>query len=214
MPNRTQQIKKTIRSALRWFRQKKGVFTRYTEPARRVIFFARYEAGMRESSEITPLHLLLGLLREKDPSAALALGLPQNSDAICKQINLPEVNLSLDPTRAIMISLDQDAKIVLAWTAAEADRDDEVKIDPSYLVRGLLCFPNAASSVLNAVGIELEAVRTAAKEGRLRVPLRRRIAHRLWRVMTDAIWPAIRTLALILGFVLLAIIILRLFGVG
>ena len=40
------------------------MFERYTEKARRVIFFARYEASMFGSSYIETEHVLLGLLRE------------------------------------------------------------------------------------------------------------------------------------------------------
>ena len=38
-------------------------FERYTENARRTIFFARYEASQFGSAEITAEHVLLGLLR-------------------------------------------------------------------------------------------------------------------------------------------------------
>ena len=40
------------------------MFERYTEIARRVIFFARYEASQFGSPYIETEHLLLGLLRE------------------------------------------------------------------------------------------------------------------------------------------------------
>src|SRR5947208_420739 len=41
-----------------------GMFGRYTESARRAIFFARYEASVFGSKAIESEHLLLGLLRE------------------------------------------------------------------------------------------------------------------------------------------------------
>ncbi len=40
------------------------MFERYTEKARRTIFFARYEASQYGSSVIASEHILLGLLRE------------------------------------------------------------------------------------------------------------------------------------------------------
>ena len=40
------------------------MFERYTERARRVIFFARYEASQLGSGAIETEHLLLGLIRE------------------------------------------------------------------------------------------------------------------------------------------------------
>ena len=42
------------------------MFERYTEKARRVIFFARYEASQAGTPTIEPEHLLLGIIRE-DP---------------------------------------------------------------------------------------------------------------------------------------------------
>src|ERR687883_449514 len=46
------------------------MFERYTEKARRVIFFARYEASQFGAPAIEPEHLLLGLLREDRSMAA------------------------------------------------------------------------------------------------------------------------------------------------
>lgn len=40
------------------------MFERYTEKARRVVFFARYEAGQFGAPAIEAEHLLLGLMRE------------------------------------------------------------------------------------------------------------------------------------------------------
>jgi len=46
------------------------MFERYTEKARRVIFFARYEALQYGSHTIAPEHVLLGLMREDKTMAA------------------------------------------------------------------------------------------------------------------------------------------------
>jgi ATP-dependent Clp protease ATP-binding subunit ClpC len=40
------------------------MFERYTDKARRTVFFARYEASTFASRMIEPEHLLVGLLRE------------------------------------------------------------------------------------------------------------------------------------------------------
>lgn len=51
------------------------MFERYTERARRVLFFARYEAFKFGSLTIETEHILLGLLREgKGPIARLFAG--------------------------------------------------------------------------------------------------------------------------------------------
>src|SRR5213594_3994288 len=49
-------------SALTWVGRR--MFERYTERARRVLFFARYEASQLGSISIETEHLLLGLIRE------------------------------------------------------------------------------------------------------------------------------------------------------
>ena len=46
------------------------MFERYTEKARRVIFFARYEALQYGSLVISPEHILLGLMREDKTMSA------------------------------------------------------------------------------------------------------------------------------------------------
>ena len=49
------------------------MFERYTEKARRVIFFARYEASHYGSPFIETEHLLLGIMREYRELAQLCL---------------------------------------------------------------------------------------------------------------------------------------------
>src|ERR1700724_1323591 len=61
------------------------MFERYTEKARRTIFFARYEASQFGSLYIESEHVLLGLLREsKALSAKLLANSPATADSIRK----------------------------------------------------------------------------------------------------------------------------------
>src|SRR5215470_4018676 len=60
------------------------VFERYTEKARRVIFFARYEASQTGSRHIETEHLLLGIFRE-DHAFAARVGFPA-TEAFRKQV--------------------------------------------------------------------------------------------------------------------------------
>jgi ATP-dependent Clp protease ATP-binding subunit ClpC len=62
------------------------MFERYTEKARRTIFFARYEASQFGSLYITTEHLLLGLLREDKALANRFLGSHAAVESIRKQI--------------------------------------------------------------------------------------------------------------------------------
>jgi ATP-dependent Clp protease ATP-binding subunit ClpC len=59
-----------MRTGLGALRRREGTtptrtFDRYTEAARRVLFFARYEAGLLGSAEIESEHVLLGLVRDE-----------------------------------------------------------------------------------------------------------------------------------------------------
>ncbi len=73
------------------------MFERYTEKARRVIFFARYEASQYGSPYIETEHLLLGLLREDKALANRFLRTHGSIESIRKEIGgraLPCVNES------------------------------------------------------------------------------------------------------------------------
>ena len=62
------------------------MFARYTEEARRVIFFARHEASQSGSPYIETEHLLSGLLREDKALAIRFLRSHTAVESICKQI--------------------------------------------------------------------------------------------------------------------------------
>ena len=61
------------------------MFERYTERARRVIFFARYEASQLGDTYIETQHLLLGLLRQ-DAGLLLDFITPEQASSIRQQI--------------------------------------------------------------------------------------------------------------------------------
>ena len=62
------------------------MFERYTEKARRIIFFARYEASQFGSPYIETEHLLLGILREDRALANRLLHSHSAVDAIRGEI--------------------------------------------------------------------------------------------------------------------------------
>ena len=68
--------------------QDNQLFERYTEKARRVLFFGRYEASQYGSSHIRTEHLLLGIFRED--KALIRTLLPSKSQ---QEITLLEQSL-------------------------------------------------------------------------------------------------------------------------
>jgi len=63
-----------------------GMFERFTETTRRVIFFARYEASEYGSQHIDTEHLLLGLMREDFPLMSSMIGANISVDKIRQEI--------------------------------------------------------------------------------------------------------------------------------
>ncbi len=62
------------------------MFERYTEKARRVIFFARYEASQYGSHYIDTEHILLGLMREDRPLMSTMIGSGNLSETVRQEV--------------------------------------------------------------------------------------------------------------------------------
>jgi ATP-dependent Clp protease ATP-binding subunit ClpC len=135
------------------------MFERYTEKARRVIFFARYEASQFGSPYIETEHLLLGLLREDKALTNRFLRQHSSVDSIRKQIEghtaiREKVSTSVD------LPLSNECKRVLAYAAEEAERLSHKHIGTEHLLLGLLreekCF---AAEILHERGLKLQTMR-------------------------------------------------------
>ena len=135
------------------------MFERYTEKARRVIFFARYEASQFGSPYIETEHLLLGLLREDKALANRFLRSHAAVESIRKQIEghtapREKVSTSVD------LPLSHECKRVLAYGAEEAERLNHKHIGTEHLLLGLLreekCF---AAEILHERGLRLTTIR-------------------------------------------------------
>jgi hypothetical protein len=112
------------------------MFERYTEKARRVIFFARYEASTYGSPEIDAEHLLLGLLRE-DMSLCCRWLSRTNVETVRRQIDeflpkLPSISTNIE------LPLSSAARRILKHAADEADRLANKHIGTEHLFLGLL----------------------------------------------------------------------------
>src|SRR5882724_6299290 len=95
------------------------MFEKYTEKARRVIFFGRYEASQFGSPYIETEHLLLGILREDHRLVYRCLP-ARATEAIRRRVDelavkRPQILTSVD------LPLSESAKQVLKKAAVEAD---------------------------------------------------------------------------------------------
>ena len=136
-----------------------NMFERYTEKARRVIFFARYEASQFGSPYIETEHLLLGLLREDKALTNRFLRSHASVESIRKQIE-GHTTIREKVSTSVDLPLSNECKRVLAYAAEEAERLSHKHIGTEHLLLGLLreekCF---AAEILTERGLRLPAIR-------------------------------------------------------
>src|ERR1700757_3203903 len=140
------------------------MFERYTEKARRVIFFARYEASQFGSPYIETEHLLLGLLREDKALANRFLRSHAAVDSIRKQIE-GHTTVREKVSTSIDLPLSHECKRALAYGAEESERLNHKHIGTGHLLLGLLreekCF---AAQLLREQGVTLESIREEVQQ--------------------------------------------------
>ncbi len=136
------------------------MFERYTEKARRVIFFARYEASQFGAPAIEPEHLLLGLMREDKTLTSRFLARAQASlEAIRKEIE-GRAPLREKISTSVELPLAPETKRVLAFAHEESDRLQHRHIGTEHLLLGLLREERSmAAEILYERGLRLNAVR-------------------------------------------------------
>lgn len=135
------------------------MFERYTEKARRVIFFARYEASQFGSPYIETEHLLLGLLREDKALTNRFLRSHASIESIRKQIE-GRTTIREKVSTSVDLPLSQECKRVLAYAAEEAERLSHKHIGTEHLLLGLLREDKSfAAEILHERGLRLSAIR-------------------------------------------------------
>ncbi len=138
--------------------------------ARRVIFFARYEASLAGTESIEPEHLLLGIARED--KALLGQFLPNGKGSVEMlrsrlERHVPQhekVNV------AVELPLAPESKRVLHYAHEESDRLSDRHVGTEHLLLGLMREErSAAAHVLDELGLRLDALRESlAHNGNVR----------------------------------------------
>jgi hypothetical protein len=140
------------------------MFERYTERARRTIFFARYEASHVGSQYIETEHLLLGLLREDKALAIRRLGSSAALEAIRRSI-AERSSVEVPTSTSVDLPLSHESKRALAHAADESARMSHQHIDTEHLLLGLLRVEKSfAAQLLHDHGVTLEAGRESVQE--------------------------------------------------
>ena len=135
------------------------MFERYTEKARRVIFFARYEVSEFGSPEIETEHLLLGLLRKNETLVGQFLNSAQSMESIRKRL-LEHFPIREKIPTSVDLPLSEECKRVLTYAEEEAECLQKMHIGPEHLLLGILREERPfAAELLREHGMQLDEVR-------------------------------------------------------
>jgi Clp amino terminal domain, pathogenicity island component len=139
------------------------MFERFTESARRVIFFARYEGSQFGSAYIDTEHLLLGLLREEP---ALTKRLIPKLDRESVREQLEARGSAREPTTtSVDLRLSNASKRVLAYAAEEAERLSDKHIGSEHLLLGLVRVEKSiAAEILQKQEVKIKDLRLQIAE--------------------------------------------------
>ncbi len=137
------------------------MFERYTEKARRVIFFARYEALQYGSQVISPEHILLGLMREDKtiPARYFPFRNTLPVEAVRREVEERIVLRERIPQSA-ELHLAAETKRILAFANEESQVLKNRHIGPEHLLLGLVRQEHSiAAEILYQYGLRLKDVR-------------------------------------------------------
>lgn len=137
------------------------MFERYTERARRVIFFARYEALQYGSPVIAPEHILLGLMREDKTISSRFFPFRGNLgvDGVRKEVESRIVLRDRIPQSADL-HLAPETKKILFYANEESRRLQNRNIGPEHLLLGIAREERSvAAEILFQYGLRAQGVR-------------------------------------------------------
>lgn len=147
------------------------MFDKYTEKARRVVFFARLEATQFGSPSIESEHLLLGILREDEALINRFLQSDASVESIRDRIEALSGKRKPLPSDQDL-PLSTEAKRVLTYSAEEARELASEQVSTEHIFLGLLRAKSGlAANLLNEHGVKISTVREEpVKEKRAEIP--------------------------------------------
>jgi ATP-dependent Clp protease ATP-binding subunit ClpC len=136
------------------------MFERYTESARRSLFFARFESSQLGALAIAPEHLLLGILREPGPIVERLLSTPPTTIDSVRAAIASRIRPNEAVGTGVEIPFSGPTKHALQYGAEEADQLEHDHIGPEHLLLGLIREgESAAAAVLLDLPLPLERAR-------------------------------------------------------
>lgn len=145
------------------------MFERYTERARRLIFFSRYEASQFGSPYIETEHLLLGFLREDKSLTSWLFKDSTAVESIREQI-AAHTTVREKVSTSVDLPLSNESKRVLEYASEESGQLTNTYIGTEHLLLGLLREENCyAAAILHERGLTLDVVREEIARGQYKI---------------------------------------------
>jgi len=180
-----------------------NLFERYSEPARRTIFFARWWANNRKSGEIEPADIIIGAAREVRRHSQQLEWMNLDYDGMVALFG--EGGVLVEQPQAKDVSLSKESKIALAYAAQEVELDERFSLEVYHLIRGVLRTDCQTAKTLSGTGCTLDSLREGSRDANRNlpdVPFHTKVKWQLRRLR----WMFSIREWLTLGFALLALI--------
>jgi ATP-dependent Clp protease ATP-binding subunit ClpC len=140
------------------------MFERYTEPARRAIFYAKTFSIAASAPAMDSTHLLHGLMSPHKPRAEKMFHLREKVPQYCASPGNSAIKASF---QTLSLPLTDEVKRILYYAAREADGMGDAWVDTDHLLLGILSESgSSATQQLAAAGISLENGRKVVMENR------------------------------------------------
>jgi len=141
-----------------------NVFEKFTEKARRVMFFARYEASQFGAESIGSGHLLLGLLREAEKTSTGLLERMGVQSSLLRERLIaaltPRDRKITPSSTSIDIPMEEEVKRILQHAASESAKLNHKNVGAEHLLLGMLKEDQSlAGRLLKEMGADLIAAK-------------------------------------------------------
>ncbi len=140
------------------------MFEKFTEKARRVMFFARYEASQFGAESIQSGHLLLGLLRESEKTSTQLLDRMGVQTSVLRERLVsaltPRDKKITPSSTSIDIPMEEEVKRILQNATAESAKLNHKHVGAEHLLLGMLKEEQClAGRLLREMGADLIAAK-------------------------------------------------------
>lgn len=140
------------------------MFERFTQEARRALFFSRYEAAQAGRMRISPEHVLLGVIRSASGLTHTLLTTAGVTADDARTATTIGDNVGKPIAGGVEIPFQTLANAVFVAAADEADKLGHNEIATVHLLLGVLRESDSAGAFLASRGLSIESVRRAAAE--------------------------------------------------